>query len=338
MHSLWIYGEALLSALAPFALCVLAHYIYTLFFNKPRSSAKKTTSAFPLPEPPQRHASLTDFDPSRGVLVVGDVHGCLDELKQLLTLHRGGDDVPVVFVGDLVNKGPKSAECVAFIRALPRAYSVRGNHDDEALRAVLSAASPSASALPARYSWTRSLRPADTAWLAALPYSLSLPALDVVVVHAGLGPETPLLLHRQQPKVLTTIRGWAAGYGGDCGAWGQGAAGGDAEDADESDAAAGGVGGTGVGGGTAGKEKGKEKEKEKEGPARKAFVVFGHDAKAGLQQHTFALGLDTGCVYGRALSAVRVFREGRGGGEVRREVVSVEALDCYAKCGGGKHG
>lgn len=62
---------------------------------------------------------------------VGDVQGCFDELQQLLA--RCGfrkEKDRLWFVGDLVNRGPKSLETLRFVRDLDdRAIVVLGNHD-----------------------------------------------------------------------------------------------------------------------------------------------------------------------------------------------------------------
>lgn len=39
-------------------------------------------------------------------------------------------------------------------------------------------------------------------------------------------------------------------------------------------------------------------ESPDQGDSSKWHVVFGHDARRGLQQHEFSTGLDTGCAYG----------------------------------------
>ncbi len=62
---------------------------------------------------------------------VGDVQGCFDELKALLTqIDFNSDRDQLWFCGDLVNRGPKSLETLRFIKALEdNAISVLGNHD-----------------------------------------------------------------------------------------------------------------------------------------------------------------------------------------------------------------
>ncbi|MFI5693094.1 polynucleotide kinase-phosphatase [Kribbella sp. NPDC051586] len=85
--------------------------------------------------------------------VIGDVHGCRPELEQLLTelgytLTRDDAGRPVdadhadrraVFVGDLVDRGPDSPGVLRLVMGMVangHAYCVPGNHEDKLLRAL----------------------------------------------------------------------------------------------------------------------------------------------------------------------------------------------------------
>jgi predicted phosphodiesterase len=50
------------------------------------------------------------------IIIIGDVHGCFDELQDLLVEcdYNPNQDY-LIFVGDLVNKGPKSIEVYVFV-------------------------------------------------------------------------------------------------------------------------------------------------------------------------------------------------------------------------------
>jgi Calcineurin-like phosphoesterase len=73
---------------------------------------------------------------------IGDIHGDLDPLLKLLSCFPGldGDDT-IVFLGDYLDRGPKSAQVIDYVRNLAnrtpaKVVALRGNHEDAWLRVV----------------------------------------------------------------------------------------------------------------------------------------------------------------------------------------------------------
>ncbi|MFC7028582.1 metallophosphoesterase [Halomicroarcula sp. GCM10025710] len=73
-----------------------------------------------------RRIDRTQWD---NIYVVGDVHGCRGTLEQLLETLDPSESELVVFVGDLVRKGPDSKGVVDIVRDRPNLVSVRGNNE-----------------------------------------------------------------------------------------------------------------------------------------------------------------------------------------------------------------
>src|ERR1700752_4801857 len=66
-------------------------------------------------------------------IIIGDVHGCLDELVRLVRTCGGLRDSRLVLLGDLVAKGPDSLGVLQWAREAG-ALAVLGNHDDHLLK------------------------------------------------------------------------------------------------------------------------------------------------------------------------------------------------------------
>lgn len=251
---------------------------------------------------------------------IGDVQGCYAELCALLEKIRFDEQRDRLwFVGDLVNRGPGSLETLRFVMRLgERAVTVLGNHDlhlialafgharnryDDTLEAVLKA--PDRNDL--------------IAWLRGLP--LMHVAEDHVMVHAGLLPqwsvETARRLAREVEGELHGPRHrefLAQLYGSKPEQWHDGLAGADRlrvivnamtrmrlctlEGRME----------FGVEGKYAGTPPGYLPWFEV--PQRKsahATIVCGHWSALGLKILPNLIALDAGCVWGGALTAVRLF-------------------------------
>ena len=147
-------------------------------------------------------------------LAIGDVQGCLEELRALLRrANFSADRDQLWLVGDLVNRGPDSLGVLRFARALgDNAVVVLGNHDLHLLAVACGAGA-------------RTLRAGDTLdpvlqasdrdalleWLITRP--LAVAQGDDLMVHAGLPPQwTPARTLELAAEVEARLRQDPAGF------------------------------------------------------------------------------------------------------------------------------
>jgi hypothetical protein len=201
-------------------------------------------------------------------VIVGDVHGCAQELDSLLDKVAFACGDRLVFVGDLIARGPDSLGVLDIARRTG-AHLVRGNHEQKLLewlevreRSIRGEKPVPTSIGRMHREIGRLLRPIDWTLLQTSRTSLDLPEHGVRVVHAGLDPDVDWA--RQRPNTLLRIRTVVQ----------------------------------------PGKRRGKRHVLWGTRYTGPPHVVFGHNAAPGLQLHPWATGLDTGCVYGGRLTAL----------------------------------
>ncbi len=143
------------------------------------------------------------------VYAIGDIQGCYEELQSLLELIQFNPQHDQLwFAGDLVNRGPKSLETLRFIKGLgDRAASVLGNHDLH-----LIAAAHGYPINPDDHTLDAILRAPDRNelidWLRRQPLLHHDDTLGYTMIHAGLPPQWDLALAQQcAHEVESALRG-----------------------------------------------------------------------------------------------------------------------------------
>ncbi len=240
--------------------------------------------------------------------IIGDIHGCADELQELLgdlgygvrlegsgDLRRADVDAPpgrrVIFVGDFVDRGPRSPDVLRIVMSMVeqgQAFAVPGNHDVKFLKWLRGSNVRLTHGLDRTVAQfeqeSASFRERVQEFLLGLPFHLWLEGGRLVVAHAGIleemigrvtGPVREFCLYGdtdgETDRTGLVVRyHWAAHYRG------------------------------------------------------QAAIVYGHTPVPEADWVNNTLCIDTGCVFGGKLTALRW---------PEREIVSVRAAHMYTQPG-----
>ncbi len=123
-------------------------------------------------------------------IIIGDIHGCYDELLDLLDqIGAVGDDL-LISVGDIIDRGPKSMEVFDFFQSRKNSIVVMGNHERKHVNGILgSAQQQSLHQFGKYYSRARDI-------MITFPYYYEDD--DVIVVHAALNPGVVMVDQREE--------------------------------------------------------------------------------------------------------------------------------------------
>ena len=135
-------------------------------------------------------------------IVVGDIHGCYDELMELLEKADLGENDRVVSVGDLIAKGPKSREVLELFMTDARFSTVIGNHDLALRRRWNGEDIELKPAQKEVHKYLKTEKDAYATFFNRLPFMIDLGSH--LVVHAGIRPNVEL--YSQTTGDLTRLR------------------------------------------------------------------------------------------------------------------------------------
>ena len=125
------------------------------------------------------------------IYAIGDIQGCYDPFRQLLdeiAFDPGKDTLWLT--GDLVNRGPKSLKTLRFVKSLGNsAIAVLGNHDLHLLALAADQVRSGGRFETLRKTLKASDREELTDWLRHRPFAHYDESIDTLLVHAGTHPQ-----------------------------------------------------------------------------------------------------------------------------------------------------
>lgn len=153
------------------------------------------------------------MEDTRKIYFIGDVHGCLDELKALLAKIGWTSDSKeyrIIMLGDLLDRGPDSVGVVKFCHENGLEL-IRGNHDDRYVKYNNKIKWHDKNPNQTKPSWLKNypdrkkildnLTEKEIKYLTESPTVLYLPEYKTVAVHAGFLPGKPLEDHDDNTRM-----------------------------------------------------------------------------------------------------------------------------------------
>lgn len=235
----------------------------------------------------------------KNIVVYGDIHGCLDEFKKLRKKVDLKPDDLEISVGDFLNKGPYSIETLHYMLN-NNIRSILGNNEAKIIKLYkryLKEGSPYLETLRAHEKDTVSkITENELKYLEALPYFLKVS--NLTVVHGGLMPDTVLdeNIDNSTKKQITLLRYLNR----------------DLVSIPWDDF------------------EGRYKFWSELYKGHEGFVVYGHHPFDVPKIDEFAVGIDTGCVYGGKLTAIKFPVKKSGKVNTKKyQLISVDAQKDY---------
>ena len=198
------------------------------------------------------------------IFAIGDVHGCVRELELLLEKISPTPRDELIFIGDLINRGPKSKHVLDLVMSLPNTKCLIGNHEYKLLKCEDT--SKRDKLRPHYLETARLLSPKHWEFRKSFKKIIYKKKIDTLFLHGGLDPSMPW--QKQKLKSIVNIQ-VIDPHTGACG----------------------------------------KRSQFMNGIQwanywlQAPFVVYGHTPNPKVYKNKFAIGIDTGCVYGGCLTA-----------------------------------